>query len=101
MQAIITKYLCPTNVRGSRYKATCERGSLTVSADDALTYSDNHRAVCDQLCAKFDAEDAAKYGIDPSRSAHTWSRPKASGQIPSGEHVFCFIDERVYRRAAK
>jgi hypothetical protein len=98
MQAIITKFISPTNVCGSRYKATCERGSLTVSADDALSYEDNHRAVCDALCAKFDAEDRAKYG--PTHKGQ-WSRPKASGQIPSGEHVFCFIQERVYRRAAK
>lgn len=101
MQAIITKYIPPTNTRGSRIKATCERGSLTVTWDDELDPSENHRAVCDALCAKFDAEDAAKYGIDPARSEHTWSRPKASGQIPSGEFVFCFIPERVYRRVAK
>jgi hypothetical protein len=95
MQAIITKFLPPTNVRGSRYKASCERGSLTVDADHALNAEENHRAVCDALCAKFDAEDVAKYGS----TAATWGKPKASGQIPSGEHVFCFIPERVYRRA--
>lgn len=100
MQAIITKYLCPTNVRGSRYKATCERGSLTVDADYSLDAHENHRAVCDALCAKFDMEDFEKYG-PKGLTYGGWVRPKASGQIPSGEHVFCFIDERVYRRAAK
>lgn len=97
MQAIITKFICPTNTRGSRYKASCERGSLTVDSDHALNADENHRAACDALCAKFDVEDVAKYG---SAAAH-WSAPKASGQIPTGEHVFCFIPERVYRRAAK
>lgn len=95
MQAIITKYIGPGNVRGSRYKATCERGSLTVGADDALSLEENHRAACDALCAKFDAEDAKKYGSD----ARKWSRPKASGQLPSREHVFCFIPDRVFERA--
>lgn len=30
MQAILTKYLGPTNSRGSRIKASCEAGSVTV-----------------------------------------------------------------------
>lgn len=101
MQAIITKFLCPTNVRGSRYKASCERGSLTVEIDHTLSNEENHRAACDALCARFDAEDAKKYGTPVCRTKWKWSRPKASGQIPSGEYVFCFIPERVYRRAAK
>lgn len=94
MQAIITKFIPATNKRASRYKATCERGSLTVAADYDLNASDNHRAVCDALCAKFVAEDVAKYGS----KANQWSKPKASGQIPSGECVFCFIPDRVLKR---
>lgn len=96
MQAIITKFIPPTNTRPSRYKAECERGSLTVSADHALNPEENHRAVCDALCARFDAEDSKKYGS----TARTWSRPKAGGGIPSGEHVFCFIQPRVLDRDA-
>jgi hypothetical protein len=96
MQAIITKFICPTNTRGSRYKAQCERGSLTVDADHALSAEENHRAVCDALCAKFDAEDSAKYGSPLKKSG--WTAPKASGQIPSGEYVFCFIPDRFFQR---
>ena len=40
MQAITTRYLPCTNCRGSRIKAECERGSITVSWDDSLNLSD-------------------------------------------------------------
>ncbi len=43
-QAITTKYLGPTNHRGSRVKATCDAGSLTVSWDYALNVESNHAA---------------------------------------------------------
>lgn len=52
MQAIQTKYLCPTNSRGSRIKATCEGGSVTVGYDHALNIDDNHRAACEALITK-------------------------------------------------
>jgi hypothetical protein len=42
MQAIETKYLGPTDHRGSRVKATAEAGSLTISWDDALDVRENH-----------------------------------------------------------
>lgn len=38
MQAIQTKYLPATNYRGSRIKATCERGSLTIGYSEAEDY---------------------------------------------------------------
>ena len=41
-QAITTKYLGPTNVRGSRIKATAAAKSITVDYDDALNSADNH-----------------------------------------------------------
>ena len=46
MVAILTRYLGPTNYRGSRYKATAGdepgRPSLTVSCDSALGSEANH-----------------------------------------------------------
>jgi hypothetical protein len=41
-QAIETKYLGPTNTRGSRIKASCQAGSITLDYDDALDSDDNH-----------------------------------------------------------
>ena len=53
-QAITTKYLGPTNHRGSRVKATCDAGSLTVPWDYALNVEDNHAAAVNALAAKLD-----------------------------------------------
>ncbi len=41
-QAIVTKYLGPTNHRGSRVKATAQAGSMVYSWDDALDADENH-----------------------------------------------------------
>jgi hypothetical protein len=52
-QAITTKYLGPTDVRGSRVKATAEAGSVTLSWDDALGLYENHSAAAIALANKF------------------------------------------------
>lgn len=94
MQAIITKYIPATNHKPSRIKASCERGHGYFSAQDHEEWGSAHRAACDALCARFDAEDSAKYGS----TQRNWSKPKASGQIPDGRFVFCFIADRVAAR---
>jgi hypothetical protein len=40
-QAIVTKFLGPTDHRGSRIKATAEAGSITVSWDHGLGVEEN------------------------------------------------------------
>lgn len=52
MQAIQTKFIGPTNYRGSRYKATCEAGTLTLECDHALDAEANHVRVARALIAK-------------------------------------------------
>lgn len=102
MQAIITKYLPATNFKPSRIKASCERGSLILStgsleprtSDERSDLGNLHRAACDALCAQFDAKDSKRNGV----TVRQWSKPKASGQIPTGEYVFCFIQDRVLGR---
>lgn len=90
MQAIIAKFLPATNFKPSRIKASCDRGSLTISYDCSGLGSDSaFRSAVDQLCARFDAEDEKRRGVKPDLLS-SWSRPKVSGQIPSGEWVFCF-----------
>jgi hypothetical protein len=91
MQAIITKYLGPTNTRGARIKASCERGKLVMGWPHELDVEQAHRWACDELCAKFDAEDVERYG---SKGAGLWTRPKASGQLPSGEWAHVFIPQK-------
>lgn len=41
-QVIKTKYLGPTNFRGSRVKASCEAGSITLSWSHELSTELNH-----------------------------------------------------------
>ena len=70
-KAITTKYLGPTNVRGSRVKATAEAGSITLHWDHALNCDDNHMIAAKAL--------AAKYG---------WRGQWYGGTTYSGETVF-------------
>jgi hypothetical protein len=78
----------PTNTRGSRYKATAQWGSLTVSADDTQNVDGNHERACLMLREKIAKENAAKYGrpfySDP------WMRAMVSGQLPDGSYAHVF-----------
>jgi hypothetical protein len=51
LQAITTKYLGPTNFRGSRVKATCQAKSITLSWDDAKDVESNHDAAAKVLAS--------------------------------------------------
>ena len=52
MQAIQTKYIGPTNVRGSRVKAAAQAGSVILDWNDALNRDDNHRCAAKALATK-------------------------------------------------
>jgi hypothetical protein len=56
-QAIFTKYLPATNVRGGRIKAYCERGSITTPYPDELSGEASYAYAVELLLAKFKAED--------------------------------------------
>jgi hypothetical protein len=88
MQAITTKYYGPGNVRGSRIKASCERGSLTVGWDHSLDSTGNHIAAARALLAKFAGEDVAKY-VGKAEDHH-WGA-FVSGEIESGVTVHVLI----------
>ena len=51
-QAIETKFIRATNVKGERIKATAWGGNITVGYNYALDAQDNHRAAADALIAK-------------------------------------------------
>jgi hypothetical protein len=53
MQAITTKYLGPTNSRGSRIKATACGTSVTISYDHSLSAEEAHKAAAIALCTNF------------------------------------------------
>ena len=78
MQAIVTKFFGPTNRMGARIKASCERGSLTVSWDYALGIEQNHRAACEALLARFAMEDH-------ERNPGTWPSEHHWGEFLTGQ----------------
>lgn len=75
MQAIITKYIGPSNVRGSRIKATAQAGSVTIGYRYELNTEENHRAAAEKL--------AARYG---------WEWCHVSGQLPN--HDYCHVSTK-------
>lgn len=54
MQAIFTKYIGPTNFRGSRVKASCEAKSIYLSWDDTLNSEQNHDMAAKELATQLD-----------------------------------------------
>ncbi len=82
MQAIQTKYLPATNSRGSRIKASCERGSLTIPYPHELSGDEVHREAVRQLLERFVSEDWRDRSIPPSNNP--WKRDFATGSLPDG-----------------
>jgi len=76
MQAIQTRFLGPTNTRGSRYKAVCDAGSLTLESDHSLGSEDNHVRVARALLARLKWTTADYpdwyYGSSPDGKGYTF-----------------------------
>ena len=81
MQAIQTKFLCPTNTKVDRIKAKCDRVEITVSWDYGLNVEKNHIAAIEALCKKFVDEDLKEYG-EECRSP--WGEEMYFGWISGG-----------------
>ncbi len=88
MQAIRTKYHGPTNSRGSRVTASCERGKLTVSWDHALNPENNHRRAVAMMLAKFAHDDVKQYG--GKVEDHHWG-DFITGEIEGGVCVHVLV----------
>ena len=74
-QAIITRYLGPTDRRGARVKATAQAGSVTLPWDYALDPSENAKAAAKVLAEKND-----------------WHGTYFGGCLPDGSYVFVDAD---------
>ena len=100
MQAIHTKYIPATNHRGSRIKATCERGSITISHDTGLSDDDSHKLAAAMLQKRFAAEDHKQYGTP--HAENPWMRPTVMGGLPGGgnAHVYLEANDVSLRNAA-
>ncbi len=70
MQAIITKFHGPTNVRGSRVSATADAGKVTLSWDHAKNSEENHMAAAEALARKFNWPGTYAGGHLPQKNAH-------------------------------
>ena len=57
MQAIVVKYLGPTNRKGSRYKAYCNCGSITLPINHALNAPENRDKTVKALISKLNWQD--------------------------------------------
>lgn len=75
MQAIITKYSGPTNTKGSRIKASCAAGSVTIDYPHELSGMDCHAKAAYALLAKMH-----------------WDYKLVGGQLPSQEYAFVMLD---------
>ena len=58
--AILTKYLGPTNYRGSRVKAYTEVWHITISWNHALNTDENHAAAAVALCKQQGWDDESE-----------------------------------------
>lgn len=87
MQAIRTHYIPATNHKGSRIKAQCERGSITVDFDHSA--HDPHVVAVYALLARFCEEDFKERG-EP-KEKNPWRRPFISGGLPDGSCAHVFI----------
>ena len=52
-QAIVTRYLGPTNFRGARVKASAQAGSVTIPWSHELDVDENHEKAAVALAFKF------------------------------------------------
>jgi hypothetical protein len=76
MQAIQTKYMGPTNTKGSRIKATCAAGSVTIDYPHELSGMDCHAKAAYALLAKMH-----------------WDYKLVGGQLANGDYAFVMVDQ--------
>lgn len=74
-QAIVTKYIGPTNYRGARIKATASAGSITVPYAYELEIQAAHRAAARALADKFG-----------------WAGDMVGGGLAQGGYCFVFTE---------
>jgi hypothetical protein len=77
MQAIQTRYLCPTNSRGARIKASCAAGSITISYPHGQAV---HRKAAEALVTKLGWVDPYYGGL-------------LGGCLPNGDYCFVFTSK--------
>lgn len=79
MQAIVTKFLAPTNLKGARIKATAAAGSVTIDFDYYAGEAGSHLLAANALLKKLNWE---QNGITIA----------GSGMLPDGN--YCHVLQR-------
>jgi hypothetical protein len=77
MQAIITKFIGPTNHRGARIKAIAAAGSVTVPYEYGTDTEGAHRVAAVAFCEKFG-----------------WTFDHIAGDLPDGSTVFVCLPKK-------
>lgn len=72
MQAIVTKYLGPTDHRGARIKARWDGGFILVPWDHALDVYGNHRMAAHTLQKKLQWDGWYEGGLLPGSMGYAW-----------------------------
>lgn len=72
MQAIKTRYCGPTDTKGSRIRASCDGGSVSVPYDSALDTDANHYAAVKKLCDKLGWDAARFFGGNLATGGFAW-----------------------------
>lgn len=73
-QAIVTRFLPPTNTKGARVKATAKGGSVTLAWDHERDEYGNHTRAVFALVHRLEWNRRQRY---------------ASGVLPNGDMVWC------------
>ena len=84
-QAIVTRYLCPTNTKPSRIKATCDRGAIIITFPQGAGIVDAHAEAVRALLEKFHKEDGS------ARSWPSFDRWVCGGMPQSSKDAYVWV----------
>lgn len=87
-QAITTKFLGPTNFRGSRIKASAAAGSITIDKPYALNVEQGHAFAASKLAEKFGWHGTWFGGGMPSEDGYVFVL--ADGEANGA--AFCIVE---------
>ena len=69
---ITTKFIPPTNSRGSRIKASCQCGSVTVGYDYSLSIDEAHAVATKALLEKFSLDWGNVWSVGANDSGYVF-----------------------------
>lgn len=98
-QSIITKKLAPTNTKGTRIKASCDAGNVTIGYDHSLNCDQNHRKAAKALCAKLGWEYVLVSGSLGAHRVHTPLYDRYAARSNTDSHTSKYRPHEIERVA--